>query len=271
MTAAYVSGTVIGGVTGRLLGGVVANDVSWSSSFVVLGVIGLVAAGALWLWLPPEQRRGHSSRPGGGSWRSHLQHRQLLATYAVGFCMLCTQLAMFTYVPFLLAAPPFSLSTSALGLLFLTYVVGAIMTPFAGRGIDAYGHRAVLVGALALCASGALLTLVPSLSVVAAGPVDLCDGRLLRASGIEQPCRASRRTRSRTRHRPLRELLLRRRSRRWIRSRGVLGGGRLAGVCGLHHQRRDRDAGDCVALLDANERRDGRFAISDFRLAGGAR
>ena len=169
VTAAYVSGTVVGGVTGRLLGGVVANDVSWSSSFVVLGVIGLAAAGALWLWLPPEQRRGHSSRAGGGSWRSHLRHRQLLATYAVGFCMLCTQLAMFTYVPFLLAAPPFSLSTSALGLLFLTYIVGAITTPFAGRGIDAYGHRAVLVGALALCASGALLTLIPSLSVVAAG------------------------------------------------------------------------------------------------------
>jgi YNFM family putative membrane transporter len=168
-TAAYVSGTVIGGVTGRLLGGVVANDVSWSLSFVVLGVIGFAAAGALWLWLPAERSRSSRRRPSGGSWRAHLRHRQLLATYAVGFCMLCTQVAMFTYVPFLLAAPPFSLSTSALGLLFLTYVAGAVMTPFAGRGIDAYGHRPVLVGSLALCASGALLTLIPSLAVVAVG------------------------------------------------------------------------------------------------------
>ena len=169
VTAAYVSGTVVGGVTGRMLGGVVANDVSWSSSFVVLGLIGLVTAGALWLWLPPEHRGGRAARPSGGSWRAHLRHRQLVATYAVGFCMLCTQVAMFTYVPFLLAAPPFSLSTSALGLLFLTYVAGAVTTPFAGRGIDAYGHRAVLVGALGLCASGALLTLIPSLVVVAVG------------------------------------------------------------------------------------------------------
>jgi MFS family permease len=76
---------------------------------------------------------------------------------------------MFTYVPFRLAAPPFSLSTSALGFLFLTYIVGAVATPFAGRGIDAYGHRAVLVGALGLCTSGALLTLAPSLAVVALG------------------------------------------------------------------------------------------------------
>ena len=116
VTAAYVSGTVIGGVTGRLLGGVVANDVGWSSSFVVLGVIGCVVAAALWLWLPAEHRRQSDVPSAGGSW-AHLFHRQLLATYAVGFCMLCTQLAMFTYVPFLLAAPPFSLSTKALGLL----------------------------------------------------------------------------------------------------------------------------------------------------------
>jgi MFS transporter, YNFM family, putative membrane transport protein len=167
-TAAYVSGTVIGGITGRLLGGVMAADLSWASSFVVLGLIGVAAAAALWVWLPRERRRASLEHPA-GSVRSHLQHPQLLATYAVGFCMLCTQVAMFTYVPFRLAAPPFSLSTAALGLIFLTYVVGAVVTPFAGRGIDAYGHRAVLVAALALCATGALMTLAPSLGVVTAG------------------------------------------------------------------------------------------------------
>jgi len=83
--------------------------------------------------------------------------------------MLCTQVAMFTYVPFHLAPPPFSLSTAALGSIFLTYLVGAVATPFAGQRIDTYGHRWVLVGALAFCAAGSLLTLVPNLIVVAAG------------------------------------------------------------------------------------------------------
>ena len=170
-TAAYVSGTVLGGVTGRLLGGVMAADVSWASSFVLLGGVGLAAGAGLWLWLPEERHPNRGSADAGarGSLRSHLRHPQLLATYAVGFCMLCTQVAMFTYVPFLLAAPPFSLSTTALGLIFLTYLVGAAVTPFAGRGIDAYGHRAVLVSALGLCATGALMTLVPSLATIAAG------------------------------------------------------------------------------------------------------
>ncbi len=170
-TAAHVSGTVLGGVTGRLLGGVMAADVGWASSFVLLGGVGIAAAAGLWLWLPEERRREMGSADAGarGSLRSHLRHPQLLATYAVGFCMLCTQVAMFTYVPFLLAAPPLSLSTSALGFIFLTYLVGAAVTPFAGRGIDAYGHRAVLVSAIGLCATGALMTLVPSLATIAAG------------------------------------------------------------------------------------------------------
>ena len=94
--------------------------------------------------------------------------------------MLCTQVAMFTYVPFLLNAPPFSLSTAALGLLFLTYLVGAAVTPLAGRGIDAYGHRAVLISALGLCAIGSLVTLVPSLAGDCRGSVDLRDRRVYR-------------------------------------------------------------------------------------------
>ena len=168
-TAAYVSGTVIGGVTGRLLGGLMAADVSWQSSFVFLSIIGFATAAALWWQLPQERRRGPGAAGDHGSWRAHLRHPQLLATYAVGFCMLCTQVAMFTYVPFLLAAPPFSLSTAALGSIFLTYLLGAAVTPFAGRGIDAFGHRAVLVGALGLCSMGSLLTLVRSLPVIALG------------------------------------------------------------------------------------------------------
>jgi predicted MFS family arabinose efflux permease len=136
---------------------------------VALGLIGFATAGAIWLWLPRERAARRERMPSGQSWRSHLRHPQLLATYAVGFCMLCTQVAMFTYIPFRLAAPPFLLSTAALGTIFLVYLVGAFATPFAGRGIDAYGHRFVLVSALGLCALGAVMTLTPWLGIVAAG------------------------------------------------------------------------------------------------------
>jgi predicted MFS family arabinose efflux permease len=145
--AAYMTGTIAGGFTGRAVAGLVAADASWAASFVALGAINLAVAVALAMWLPSERAgtvapETHRVKRRGGSLAEHLRNPQLIATYAIGFCILFTQVAMFTYVPFLLAAPPFSLSTAALGSIFLTYLLGAAATPFAGRGIDAYGHRA---------------------------------------------------------------------------------------------------------------------------------
>jgi MFS transporter, YNFM family, putative membrane transport protein len=76
---------------------------------------------------------------------------------------------MFTYVTFLLAAPPFALSTVALGWLFVVYLVGAVVTPFAGAWVDRYGHRAGLASAMGIGGLGALLTLTPSLPAIVAG------------------------------------------------------------------------------------------------------
>ena len=76
---------------------------------------------------------------------------------------------MFTYVTFQLADPPFSLTTAALGWLFAVYLVGAVATPFSGRFIDLHGHRLALTTAIAIGATGSLLTLVHVLTVVVAG------------------------------------------------------------------------------------------------------
>ena len=170
-TAAYMTGTIIGGFTGRAVAGLVAADVNWHASFIALAVLNLAVAVALVAWLPPEHRpaHAHDHHLRGSSVVEHLRNGQLVATYAIGFCVLFTQVAMFTYVTFYLAAPPFGLSTAALGWLFVVYVVGAIVVPFGGRWIDRYGHRAGLSAAMGTGAVGALLTLVPSLPVVAAG------------------------------------------------------------------------------------------------------
>ena len=83
--------------------------------------------------------------------------------------MLFTQIAMFTYVTFHLAAPPFLLSTAALGWLFAVYLAGAVVTPISGRWIHAYGHRAALAIAMALGVGGSILTLGHTLADVVAG------------------------------------------------------------------------------------------------------
>src|SRR5260370_19502171 len=130
-------GLVVGGFPGRLVGGLVGAELNWHMGFVALAILGFAVAGALFAWLPPERARvhHHGDTGHGSSLQQHLRNPQLVTTYAIGFCVLFTQVAMFTYVTFYLAAPPFRLSTVALGWLFVVYLIGAVVTPFGGRCI----------------------------------------------------------------------------------------------------------------------------------------
>lgn len=177
-TAAYITGTVIGGFSGRVLAAFVAAQTSWRWAFLALGILNLAGAIAIRAWLPPGRKftRARSNTGVGAAMLRHLRNPRLAATYAVGFCVMFTLLDAFTYVNFYLAAPPFHLSTAALGQLFAVYLVGAVITPRAGRMIDRMGHRFALVVAFSGGAAGIAMTLVHSLPVVLAGLMLTCTG-----------------------------------------------------------------------------------------------
>lgn len=50
-SAAYVSGTVIGGFCGRAMVGLLASSVGWKTAFVVLALVNVAAAAAMAKWL----------------------------------------------------------------------------------------------------------------------------------------------------------------------------------------------------------------------------
>jgi predicted MFS family arabinose efflux permease len=178
VTAAYVTGTVIGGFVGRVVSGQVAAAVGWRASFATTGLLSLLCATLLLLWLPadrPHDAQG-AGESRGRSLAAHLSSKPLLGAYAAGFCVLFTQIATFTYVTFHLARPPFSLSTAALGWLFTVYLAGALAAPVAGRWIDAFGHRSGLLAAVALGVTGSLLTLGHVLAGVISGLALVCSG-----------------------------------------------------------------------------------------------
>jgi predicted MFS family arabinose efflux permease len=171
VTALYVTGTVLGGLTGRLSAAFAADHLPWRWAFVLLAAMTLLGTLAVWVFLP---RSRHFSRH--TQWRQnlramadHLRNPRLLATYLCGFAILFSHVGLFTYVNFHLAAPPFSLSTSALGLVFLVYALGLVVTPLSGRLIDRMGHRAGIALAVALIVAGAALTLVDTLPLLVAG------------------------------------------------------------------------------------------------------
>ncbi len=179
--SAYVGGTVLGGFSGRMVAGLVASQFSWRWAFVALGVLNALGGVAIWAWLPQGRKIDRSRRrvSTARAMMRHLRNPRLLATYAVGFCVLFTLLATFNYVNFYLAAPPFRLSTAALALLFTVYLVGAMVTPMVGRLIDRIGHRLTLALAFGGGIAGICLTLLPSLPAVILGLAMCCTGSFI--------------------------------------------------------------------------------------------
>jgi YNFM family putative membrane transporter len=169
--SAYVSGTIAGGFSGRVIAGFTAGYWGWPWAFIVLGCISLSIAAYLAAYLPAERTFGHPAAPIGmtDAILDHLRNRQLLAAYSVGSCVLFSLTALFTYVTFHLAAPPFSLSPAWIGSIFVVYLAGAVVTPIAGRRIARDGHGKTLIRAAAIGAAGALLSLVPNVWAVIAG------------------------------------------------------------------------------------------------------
>jgi len=183
VTAVYISGTVVGGFCGRAIAGLVAAAAGWRMAFVALAVVMAAASTALWSALlhrttpPAEQAKavaGHSAADNSDpstrrSLADLLGNKRLMATNAVGFSVLFTLVATFTYVTFHLSAPPYNLSTAALAWLFSVYLVGAAVTPIAGRWTDARGHRTTVGRAVGIGLTGAALLLTPWLPTIILG------------------------------------------------------------------------------------------------------
>jgi predicted MFS family arabinose efflux permease len=113
----YVAGSSLGGFCGRFIPGVLDDLIGWRSAFLALAVFSLAGAVMVMLLLPAERKfvRSKGMRASARQMLRHLRNPQLLATYAIGFGVLFNFIAIFTYVSFHLAAPPFSFSSTMLG------------------------------------------------------------------------------------------------------------------------------------------------------------
>ncbi len=167
----YSSGASLGGFSGRLVTGFLADLIGWRAGFNALAVIAFAGAIAVAFLLPHERRfvRSEGLLASGRQMLAHFRNGQLVATYAVGFGVLFNFICTFTYVSFHLAAAPYNLSSSALGAIFVVYLVGSVLTPWIGWAVTRFGRRRFMVWVIALWVVGIALTMAPSLPLIILG------------------------------------------------------------------------------------------------------
>src|SRR5262247_1064076 len=167
----YITGASLGGFCGRFVPGVLTDLVGWRNAFMTLAVMSFAGA-MLVLALLPRERSFVRSQGLAASARQMLRHLgnpQLVATYAIGFGVLFNFIAVFTYVSFHLAAPPYSFSPTLLGAIFVTYLVGAIVSPMSGWAIARLGRQRFTIALIVVWIGGALLVLAQPLAAIIIG------------------------------------------------------------------------------------------------------
>lgn len=169
----YVAGTAFGGMMGRVGMGLIVEWESWRVAMALLGTLGLASALGFALLLPPSvrfvARPGFDPREHVRLWLTHLRHGSLARLFAIGFVLTSVFVTLFNYAGFRLSAAPFDLGQTAISLLFLSYILGIVVSPWAGYLSDRFGRRGPLAVAILVMGAGALVTLFPALPLVTLG------------------------------------------------------------------------------------------------------
>jgi MFS transporter, YNFM family, putative membrane transport protein len=168
----YIAGNALGGMSGRFLTALVTDLASWQLAFLVLGLLGSVVALAFWRLLPPARHfEARSLRP-----RALLQDLwQLLRDpglpwlFLVAFLLMGVFVAFYNYLGFRLSLAPFELGQTAIGAVFLLYVLGTWSSAASGRLADQYGPWRVALAMTGLMIVGLLLSLPAKLPVLITG------------------------------------------------------------------------------------------------------
>ncbi|MDN4626009.1 MFS transporter [Erwinia sp. ACCC 02193] len=168
----YISGNSIGGMSGRLLSGVIADFTSWRVAVAVIGCFALAGALMFWKILPPSRHfRPASLRPRSLliNFRLHWRDSGLPLLFAEGFLLMGAFVTLFNYIGYRLLSPPWSLSQAVVGLLSVVYLTGSWSSPKAGAMTAKYGRAAVLLASVTLMLAGVLITLANTLWLIFPG------------------------------------------------------------------------------------------------------
>ena len=175
----FIAGNSIGGLSGRVISGALADHGGWRVALAGVGVISVSCAVAFAVVLP---RSGHFTpappRVRGliTTLRRNVKDTGLLRLYLISFALMGGFVTVYNYLSFRLSRPPYELSSTVIGLLFASYLAGTYSSAAAGRLADRHGRYPVLACGVVVTAGGALLTLPASLALIVAGLVLLTGG-----------------------------------------------------------------------------------------------
>jgi YNFM family putative membrane transporter len=168
----YIGGNAIGGMSGRLITGILVDFISWHTAMLIIGGLAMIAAAVFWKILPESRNfRPRSLHPRSLLDGFILQFRDaaLPWLFLEAFLLMGAFVTLFNYIGYRLLAEPYHLSQSLVGLFSVVYLSGIYSSAKIGALADKLGRRKVLWSVIVLMLAGIALTMFTPLSLVIVG------------------------------------------------------------------------------------------------------
>ncbi|GGE57141.1 putative MFS-type transporter YybF [Pullulanibacillus camelliae] len=158
----YISGNSIGGMTGRIISGILTDYFNWHIALIGIGVLSLLSSFIFWLILPQSTHfrpQRFNVKQLSRSLLSQFKKPGLIYLFLIGFLLMGSFVSLYNYIGFQLIKPPYSLSQTLVGFIFIVYIVGTFSSTWMGMLADQYGKRRILQLSLFILLIGVCITL----------------------------------------------------------------------------------------------------------------
>lgn len=168
----YISGTAIGGMSGRLIAGVLLDYISWQTATMIIGLLNLIIAIVFYIALPASKHfKAYPIQLSRfiESFKKNLSDRKLRLLFIEGFILMGCFVTVFNYMSYHLLEKPFQLSQTWIGLISIAYLSGIYSSPRAASWSRKFGRGQVLIAMFSTMIIGLWITLIPSLWAILIG------------------------------------------------------------------------------------------------------
>ena len=151
-----MSGLLLGVLLARAVAGILADVAGWRAVYGVAAVSMVVMASALRLSLPRNRNPATLSYPRllASMFRLYIEEPLFRGRSLLGMLLVCSFSMLWIPLTFLLAQPPYSYTSAAIGLFGLAGAAGALLASRVGQWVDrGHGNRSTVLGLVLLLAA----------------------------------------------------------------------------------------------------------------------
>ena len=168
----YIAANSLGGISGRLIGGIVTNAFNWQAAVVVIAILSLIGASVVCYFLPHQK----NFKPADVKLSHHLRsvvenvtNPILSLAMLIGAINFALFVNLYSVMGFRLAAPPYSLPVGITSLIFICYLGGTLSSSLTGIWNKRYSPITGMVVGSLLSLSGMLVAINTNIAAMLIG------------------------------------------------------------------------------------------------------